>query len=435
LECRTLSTLPEADTLATRLQHPDLPRISAQPRAASAKRRTFVILSQVYIPDPAAVGQHMADAAAEIARRGHRVVVFTADRGYDDPEQRYPARETIDGVEVVRLPFSSLGKGSIALRLVGGMLFALQALVRGLFVDRIDAVVVSTAPPMGPVSALLLSALRRAPIKFWVMDLNPDQLVALRVVEPDSMVARGFDVLNRMVLRRASDVVVLDPQMARRVLNKRDVSDKLQVIPPWSHEALATVEHENNPFRQQHGLEGKFVIMYSGNHSPSHPLSTILAAAERLTDEPDLVFLFVGGGLGKLEVEASKSPNVRSLPYQPLDRLTYSLSAADVHLVAMGPDMVGIVHPSKVYGAMAIGRPILLLGPPGGGPVGEVIDQHSIGWQVQHGDVDGAVGIIREMLNTDPAQLRRMGARARKVIDQDLSKAALCGKLCDVLER
>src|SRR2546426_11939478 len=103
--------------------------------------------------------------------------------------------------------------------------------------------------------------------------------------------------------------------------------------------------------------------MYSGNHGPNNPFSTVLHAAARLQDEPGLVFMFTGGGVGKPEVEAAGLLNVRSLPYQPLEMLRYSLSAGDVHLVTMGEEVVGIVHPCKVYGAMAVARPVILLGP------------------------------------------------------------------------
>ena len=387
------------------------------------------------MPDPAAVGQHMADAAQELARRGHRVVVMTSNRGYDDPSVRYPRRETLAGVEVRRIPLTSFGKRSIAVRLLGGVSFTVQAIARGLFVRPLDAIVVSTAPPMASVAAVVIGALRGVPIKYWVMDLNPDQSIALGVVRERSLMARGFDRLNRLVLRRAADVVVLDRFMAERVNRKLDVRPKLTIIPPWPHEDhLEEVRHEDNPFRQRHGLDEKLVVMYSGNHGPSNPITTVLQAAKRLTDRPDMVFLFVGGGVGKAEVDASVGPTIRSLPYQPLDQLRYSLSAADVHLVTVGDAVVGIVHPSKVYGALAVGRPILLLGPEQS-HVGEMIRDHDIGWRIAHGDVDGAEAVLRRIADTPVAELAAKGARARALVSTLLGKDEQCGRFCDVVER
>ena len=106
--------------------------------------------------------------------------------------------------------------------------------------------------------------------------------------------------------------------------------------------------------------------MYSGNHSRVNPITTLLQAAEALRDRTDIVFMFVGGGTAKKEVEvaiAAGATNIVSLPYQPIETLKYSLSAADLHVVTLGPSGVGIVHPCKIYGAMQVGRPILAVGP------------------------------------------------------------------------
>ncbi|MCE9602043.1 MAG: glycosyltransferase family 4 protein [Gemmatimonadetes bacterium] len=397
--------------------------------------RTLLILSQVYLPDPASVGQHVADAAAEMARRGWRVVVLTSRNGYDDPSVRYPSREVRDGVEIVRLPWCSFGKGSIAVRLIGGFSFVIQSILRGLAVGRVNVILVSTSPPMASLGALALAWLRRASIKFWIMDLNPDQMVVLGRLAPHSVPVRVFDWINRRILRRAEDVVVLDRFMADRVNAKLQVREKLSIIPPWPlDDYLAPVPHSENPFRVAHGLQRKFVVMYSGNHGPTNPFTTILEAAAALRDDARIVFVFIGGGVGKREVESAGLPNVLSLPYQPLDTLRYSLSAADVHLVTIGDEVVGVVHPCKVYGAMAVARPILLLGP-SESHVGDILGVASLGWTIRHGDVAGAVALLRSLLAMAPADLEARGERGRALLASKLSKAALCGRLCDVVER
>lgn len=403
--------------------------------------KTFLIISQVYVPDPASVGQHVADAAVEMARRGYRVIVYASARGYDDPSKRYPARETLHGVEVRRLPLSSFGKGSIAVRLLAQWIFLAQAVVRGLFTRGLAGVMVSTSPPFCGVGGAIIGLLRRVPVKYWLMDLNPDQMVAMKIIGERSLPARIFDAFNRFTLRRASDIVMLDRFMLERVERKGvPVKHKTAVMPPWPHEdELQSIPHHDNPFRAKHRLNDppRFVVMYSGNHSPANPLATLLDAAKRLESDPRLVVYCIGGGGGKKEVDdriAGGAANLVSLPYQPLDQIKYSLSAADVHVVSIGDAVVGIVHPCKVYGAMAVSRPLLLLGPD---PchVSDLIDQHRIGWRVRHGDVDGAERALRQMLETPPAELAAMGARAAAAIRDSLSKDALCGRFCDVLER
>jgi len=398
-------------------------------------RRTFLIISQVYPPDPTAVGQHLADVAKELVRRGHRVIVYTADRGYDDPSVAFPARDTIDGVEVRRLRLSSFGKSSIPIRLVGGTLFVGQVILRGGFTRGVDAILVSTSPPMGPWGAVLLGLLHRVPVKYWVMDVNPDQMIALGKLTSRSLPARVFDYVNRVVLRRASDVIVLDRFMAERINSKVDVSEKLTILPPWpAVDRGEVISHHENSFRKEHGLDGKLVIMHSGNHGPSNPLTTIIQAGKRLCNDPRLVMLFVGGGIGKREVEDAGCENIRSLPYQSRDILEQSLSAADVHVVTVGDDVKGIVHPSKIYGAMAVARPILLVGPREN-HVADILRNNDIGWHVGHGDVDGAERILREILSMNPTELEQKGRRAREVIALSGGKAGAVERVCDVVER
>jgi len=399
----------------------------------------FLIISQVYVPDPASVGQHIADAAAEMSRRGYHAVVYASARGYDDPTKRYPSREMLNGVDVRRLPLSSFGKKSIAIRLLAQWLFVLQAMLRSLFLRNVAGIMVSTSPPFCGFAGAVLSRLKGVPVKYWLMDLNPDQMIALGKARPGSLQVRVFDFFNRMILRRSSDIVMMDRFMLERVKKKGvPVEDKTAVMPPWSHEEeVHDIPHEQNPFRAKHNLAGKFVVMYSGNHSPANPLATLLDAAERVQDLPNVVFMFIGGGGGKKEVDdriARGVTNIRSLPYQPLSEIKYSLSAADVHVVSIGDEVVGIVHPCKVYGAMAVSRPILLLGP-NPSHVSDLIVNHRIGWHINHGDVDGAERVLREMATTTGDRLADMGQRAGQVVATTLSKKSLQGRFCDVLER
>ena len=362
------------------------------------------------------------------------MIVLTAARGYDNPTVRYDSEITADNVDVRRLPFCSFGKGSMALRLVGGISFTIQAAVRCLLIPAIDTVVVSTSPPMAALAAVTANALRRMRVVYWPMDLNPDQAVSLGLAAPRSLMVRALEWLNRAILRRAETVVALDHAMARRLDVKRPVGEKVVVVPPWGEEdGVTPVPHAENPFRARHGLNGKRVIMYSGTLGPSNPVSTLLAAAASFEDDDSLLFLFVGGGTGMAEVKAHNLPNVRCLPYEPLDRMRYSLSAGDVQVVSLGEEMAGIVHPCKVYGAMAIARPILFLGPPES-HVSEMMAQADFGWQVRHGDVAGAIDVIRQILGVSAESLAAKGARARTLIEQNRTRRISCGRVCDAIE-
>jgi colanic acid biosynthesis glycosyl transferase WcaI len=403
------------------------------------RRHTLLIFSQTFVPDPAAVGQHVADLAVAMARRGHRVIVYASARGYEDPSQTYPRRENLHGVEVRRLPMASFGKSSIPLRVAGTFAFMLQCLLAGLFIPGVDGIFFSTSPPLIGVVAAIVRLVRGTPIAYWAMDLNPDQLLALDKLQPHQWTARFLESVNRWILRESSLVIALDRFMADRLHTRSQLGSRLVILPPWPHEEHIHLPDADAPnsFRARHGLDGKFVVMYSGNHSPSNPLTTLLEAAVRMRGDPEVRFLFVGGGSGKREVESfireHQLDNVVSLPYQPMSELGQSLSAADVHVVALGNRMVGIVHPCKIYGAMTVGRPILYLGPQPS-HISDILDAHPIGRNVVHGDVDGAVAAIQSFRSAGRDALRTMGAAARTAVAHEFNQRTLRDRLCRQLE-
>ncbi len=403
-------------------------------------RGTILLISQVFPPDPAAVGQYLADAAGALVARGWNLTVLTADRGYDDPKQRFERREEQPGLAIRRLRWSSFGKRSILVRLCGMTSFLGQALGRGLVAGDLRAVLVSTSPPMAGAVAWIVATVRRVPLVYWVMDINPDQAVASGRARPGSLAVRIFDWANARVLRRAATSIVLDRFMAGRLEGKGVTLRRLAVIPPWPLEGLALARNATgeNSFRRQHGLGGKFVVMYSGNHSLVHPLDTLLAAARRLKDDPRFVFALVGGGVAKAPFEAAlrsgELGNLRLLPYQPIADLPDSLSAADVHVVSMGDAMVGCVHPCKFYGALAVSRPVLLIGP-AQCHVTDVFARADCGWRIAHGDVDGLVGLLlRLALPEAAAELRRKAAAGRSALEAGLGRDVLRGQWADEVE-
>lgn len=406
--------------------------------AISDKAPLLLIFSQTFVPDPASVGQHMTDVALAMAKRGHRVRVYTSHRGYEDPTRRYPLRENMGGVDVRRMKWCSFGKKNLLIRIVGTASFLIQSFFAGLFTPRVKGIFFSTSPPMMGFTAVCLKKLRGVPIAYWAMDLNPDQLIMMGKIRQQSLRAKLLEAVNRVILRNSAVIFALDRFMADRLKKRGTFTAKMPVAPPWSHDVSGELlHHGNNPFRLEQGLSGKFVIMYSGNHSPANPLKTILQAAVELKDHPVIRFAFIGGGLGKKEVEAIKAEhkldNILSLPYQPLDQIKFSLSAADVHIVSLGDNMVGIIHPCKIYGAMAVGRPILFLGPKPS-HVSDILDQHPIGWHIAHGDVAGACRVLLEIQATPQNQLAEMGRRAQRVLHETMSQEALCGRLCDDLQ-
>src|SRR5262249_40748815 len=219
----------------------------------------------------------------------------------------------------------------------------------------------------------LFAKLRGCRFYYWVMDFNPDEAIAAGWLRSGSLLARFLERLSRFSLRQATKIISLDHFMHERILAKGIAAQRIVVIPPWSHDNEIRFDPAGRArFRKAHGLEDKFVVMYSGNHSPCHPLGTLLQAAEQLAQDQNVAFCFIGGGsefrkiqkltsqteISNLKSQICRTPNSKSpssilcLPYQPLDQLAASLSAADLQVVVMGNPFVGLVHPCKIYNVL-----------------------------------------------------------------------------------
>jgi glycosyltransferase involved in cell wall biosynthesis len=388
----------------------------------------FLLLNQCFYPDVVSTAQHLTDLAKELTARGHDVTVVTGDRGYDDPAVRFPRRERWKKITILRVPSLSLGKNSKWRRGLGFATFLASCAFRLLTLPRFDVVVALTSPPLISFLASLFVKLKGGRFCFWVMDLNPDEAIAAGWLRPDSTLARLLQWMLRYSFTNAQRTIVLDRFMKERLLAKGADAERIAVVPPWSHDdAVAYSAEGREAFRRRHLLADKFVVMYSGNHSPCHPLDTLMAAALELQARSDIVFCFVGGGSEHARVRDSAKRNelgnMLCLPYQPFDELSSSLSAADLHAVVMGEAFVGIVHPCKIYNIMSVGAPALYIGP----TPSHITDLDHAGMLLtRHGDVAGVVSQILDA-KTRP--------RTTELKPQtQFSKHTLLPELIDILE-
>ena len=360
----------------------------------------ILLLNQCFYPDVVSTAQHLTDLATALCERGHEVTVVTSDRGYDDPGTRFKRRERWRGVDVIRIPSLSFGKHRRWRRAFNFGSFLAVCSFRLLTLPRFEVVIALTSPPLISFLAALFVKLKGGKFCFWVMDLNPDEAIAAGWLDEQSLTSRLLQRMLRYSFSVASQTIALDRFMKERVVAKGIDPERITIVPPWSHDD--TVEYSEpgrEAFRARHGLSDKFVVMYSGNHSPCHPLDTLLSAARAVEARSEIVFCFVGGGSEQAKVRESGLSNVRCLAYQPLDELSGSLSAADLHVVVMGGQFVGIVHPCKVYNILAVGAPVLYVGPEPS-HVTDIASQHGKFFCVRHGDVEGVVAAILEAMQT-----------------------------------
>lgn len=326
-----------------------------------------LLLNQVFYPDLQATSQYSSRLAEELVRRGHAVTVLAGRRDYNEPERFYPEQETWRGVEIIRVWNTGYGHGSKFGLMLDFLTFMLSAFLRGLLLPRADVVLALTTPPLVSVLGALLAKFQGARFVYWVMDLNPDEAVAVGWLKADSMATRFLEMFSRWSLRQAQQVIVPDIYMSERLQGKGVTSEKIEVIPLWAQSEVTYDPAGRERFRREHGLADKYVVMYSGNHTPCHPLETLVKAARLSQDEARIHFCFIGGGIewSRLRDQAGEENwgNATFMGYQPFAELSGLLSVADAQVVVMGDAFVGIVHPCKVYNFLAARRPFIYVGP------------------------------------------------------------------------
>jgi glycosyltransferase involved in cell wall biosynthesis len=312
----------------------------------------------------------------ELARQGHEVRVICGRRKYDEPSVLFPKREVRNGVHITRIWNSSFGKGAKWKRAVDFATWLASAELALSREPRPDVVVTLTTPPLLSVLGARYAHKVGARLVPWMMDLNPDEAVAAGWLRQGSTMEKFLRNALEKSFRQSAAIITLDRFMADRIAAKGIDRRKIHVVAPWAHEKEVKPDPEGSKeFRVRHGLDDSFVVMFSGNHSPIHPLDTVLDAARQLnrsvnvnvTVNKKIKFLFVGGGTEWNKIRAVKDQegliNVICLPYQSLEKVGASLGAADLHIVAMGDAFVGLVHPCKVYNLLSLGLPWVGIGP------------------------------------------------------------------------
>lgn len=364
-----------------------------------------LLLNQCFYPDHVSTAQHLRDLAEGLTARGHEVSVICSERAYDQPDKRFPRDEIWQGIQIRRVPVLGLGKRSIWRRIADSLTFWVNAALEVFMAEKPDVIISLTSPPM--ISCLGAAAAKWHGCRsvIWLMDMNPDQAIVNGVLRKGSLIEKLLSGLMNWSYRQASLIVALDRFMQQRLRGKGVTEDAIQICIPWSHDDHLDWDPAGRAaFRKEHGIEDRFVVMYSGNHSPCHPLDAVLQAALQLRQHRKLAFLFVGGGTEQQKVrefaQIHQLDSIRCLPYQPIEKLSGSLSAADLHLVVMGDPYVGIVHPCKIYNIVSLGLPFLFIGPnpSHGSDLVAEIGQPEIARFAPNGDVEAVIRHILEAM-------------------------------------
>ncbi|MFI5181870.1 MAG: glycosyltransferase family 4 protein [Thermoanaerobaculia bacterium] len=396
--------------------------------------RRFRFVNQYFVPAEAATGRILADVVAWLTAKGVTCEVIASDRSYADPRARFPRRATWQGAEVCRIATTGFGRGSRLRRVVDYATFLFGAGPSLLRRPRPDLIVGLSDPPILGAAVVLAARICGTRSVYWVMDLYPELAFALGVLRPGGLPGRLFSSISGWALRRADLVVTLGETMAGRL---RDLGGRNVVaINNWADgSAIQPKVALMSRYRRERGWDEKLVVLYSGNMGLAYEFKTMVRAAERLRNISEIVFAFVGGGPRRSEVESEVHrlglPNVEFHSAVPAEELADSLASGDLHVVSMAPGMAGLLVPSKLYGILAAGRPVVYVGP-AEGEVFEIVSGGACGWCVSNGDAEGLARVV-ESVRANPSEARAAGARARTLFDDQFARDRQIKALADVL--
>ena len=338
------------------------------PPEAGRPRPRLLFVNAHYYPDVASTGQHLTDLAEYLSGAGYETSVLTGRTKYVGERMAAPGAERHNGVSITRVRGTSFGRRSHLGRLIDYASFYALVFWRLLGRRPADGVVFLTTPPLLSFLGRVALALRGQRYGIWSMDLHPDAEFAAGMLNPRGVVGRLLEWANATGYRRADFVVDLGTYMKRRLVAKGVAPERTHTVHVWSRvEEVEPTPRARNPLIRELGLEGRFVVMYSGNAGLVHDFGAVLEAMLRMRDDPRVYFLFVGGGPQRARIETFARQhalaNFSYREYFPREQLRHSLSVADAHLITLREPFAGIAVPGKLYGIMASGRPAIFVGP------------------------------------------------------------------------
>lgn len=331
-----------------------------------ARKMNILFLNQYFYPDLASTGQLLAELSEDLAEKKHGVTVVAGLPSYN-PSRRLAKRSIINkemykGVQVIRTYSTTFPRKISWKRSLNYLTFVISALVGGLVSGKQDVIAYMTDPPVIGAVGYMISRIKRIPPVYVVQDIFPELGMPSGMVK-SRFTARILGLIKSFLLSHSTKIVVIGEKMKKAIIREGFPPNKVTIIHNWVDTDLIRPENKINTFSRKYNLHQKFVVMHSGNIATKQGLYNLLRAARMLKKYPDILFLIIGDGIDRerlllLKDELSLT-NVLFLSYQRKEMLKYSLASADVGLVMLKKGLSGYLVPSKIYGIMASGRPVI----------------------------------------------------------------------------
>ena len=336
----------------------------------------ILIYSYNYSPEPIGIAPLMTELAEGLVERGHQVRVVTGMPNYPQRQiyEEYRGKwfitEEKNGVTIQRSYLRIKSKPNLVDRLLLELSFVTTSLPQALNGWRPDVILLTVPPLLVSLPATLLGRLYNCPVVLNLQDILPEAAIRVGIIKNKLMI-HVFEALEKFAYHNAHTISVIADAFVENLEYKGVLRNKIVCIPNWVNvNFIQPLPKENNAWKFSYQLDGKFVVMYSGNIALTQGLETVAEAAALLCHIPEIIFVIVGE-LTSLESLKKycllcKASNVLLLPLQPREKLPDMLAAADIGLIVQKRNVISFNMPSKIPQLLASGRPILASVPPNG---------------------------------------------------------------------
>ncbi|PEJ65951.1 glycosyltransferase family 4 protein [Bacillus toyonensis] len=410
------------------------------------KKKKIVFVINYFYPDFASTGQLMTELCLDL-QNDFDITVIAAQPNYageNVSSKKVFEEDRLENMKIVRIRLPEVDKTSKFSRMKYIFSYFALANIALLKEKGVDIIYTISQPPvLGGLIGTIGKFLKRAKHVYNVQDFNPEQAAAVSYTNKQSVfkIAKKIDMLN---CKYSDCVIVVGNDMSETLkqrFNGKKVPDHT-VINNWTNEQEVIPLDKSNEHIQQflkdNDLEDKFIIMYSGNIGLYYDLENIIHVTNHFKEYKDIAFVFIGEGAVKKDmqgfVEDSDIQNVFFLPYQPKEFIKYSLNVADVHLVVNQKGIKGVSVPSKIYGVMAAGKPILGVLEQGS-EAQMLIEKSKSGIVVEPQDYKGIIRTIEQFYRMEESHVKEMGLNGRKYLDENLKREISINKYRNLLKQ
>ncbi|QLE55429.1 glycosyltransferase family 4 protein [Nostoc sp. TCL26-01] len=388
----------------------------------------ILIYSYNYYPEPIGIAPLMTELAEGLVKKGHQVRVITGMPNYpqreiyDGYKGKWYVTEQKNGVTIQRSYLRIKSKPNLLDRLLLELSFIFTSLPQAFNGKKPDVILLTVPPLLVSLPATLLGWFYKCPVVLNVQDILPEAAVRVGLMTNKLMI-RFCEIIEKFAYKNATKISVIADGFRENLINKGVNPKKIACIPNWVNVDFIRPLTKNNPWRTTHQLNGKFVVMYSGNIALTQGLETVIAAASYLRHIPDISFVIVGESTALARLQkyclSCGADNVLLLPLQPREQLPQMLATADVGLIVQKSNVIAFNMPSKIPLVLASGRPVVA-SVPAIGTAAKVIGASGGGLIVEPESPEALAAAVLEIYN-NPALATKLGDKGRQFAEENFS--------------